>query len=116
MLTGRSVCGSVYSYSPDQEKPDLPKVVQNAGVTYSGPGVIDVKQNSFGVKKLPITYDQAANEERITQLHDSKHWFAGMIMYIWRKLNPALGKKKVAKVKKEQTMVQEQTVEKKEVS
>jgi hypothetical protein len=81
--------------SPDQEKPDLPKVVQDAGVTVSGPGVIDVKQNSFGVKKLPVTYEQAVIEEKVTELHDSKHWLMGMVIYIWRKLNPNIGKKKV---------------------
>jgi len=87
--------------SPDQEKPDLPKVVQNAGVTYSGPGVIDIKQNSFGIKKLPVTYDQAVVEEKVTELHDSKHWFMGMVMYIWRKLNPDISKPKKIKKKDE---------------
>ena len=82
----------VVEKSPDQEKPDLPKVVQDAGVTHSGPGVIDVSENQFGVKKLPITYHQAAVEEKVTKLHDSKHWLMGTVMYIWRKLNPKLGK------------------------
>ena len=78
--------------SPDQEKPDLPKAVQDAGVTHSGPGVIDVEENQFGVKKLPITYHQASVEEKVTKLHDSKHWLMGTVMYIWRKLNPKFGK------------------------
>jgi hypothetical protein len=85
--------------SPDQEKPDLPQIVQDAGmkhsdpgVTHSGLGVIDVEENQFGVKKLPITYHQAAVEEKVTKLHDSKHWLMGTVMYIWRKLNPKFGK------------------------
>jgi hypothetical protein len=83
--------------SADQEKPTIPQVVQDAGVTHSGPGVIDVQQNDFGIKKLPVTYQQAAVEEKKTRMHDSKHWLMGMIMYIWRKVNPKLGIKETTK-------------------
>ncbi len=91
----------VIEKSSDQEKPEIPKVLQDAGVTHSGPGIpvdVDVKQNSFGVKKLPITYQQAAVEEKVTKLHDSKHWLMGTVMYIWRKLHPKLGKNGVVAI------------------
>ena len=80
--------------SPDLEKPNLPDAVKVAGVTHSGPGVIDVdvKENALGITKLPITYQQAAVQEKVTKLHDSKHWLMGTVMYIWRKLHPKLGK------------------------
>jgi len=74
--------------SPDLEKPDLPKAVSDAGVTHSGPGVIAVQQNNFGVKQMPATYQQAAVQVKKTKLHDSQHWLMATIMYIWRKLNP----------------------------
>lgn len=88
--------------SPDQEKPEISKAVSDAGVTHSGPGIITVDRNNFSVTKMPETYEQAVEEEKKTQLHDSRHWFAAMIMYIWRKLNPTLGKKKVEEIKEEQ--------------
>ena len=73
--------------SPDLEKPDIPKAVSDAGVTQSGPGVIVVpQQNNFGVTQMPVSYQQAATQFKTTKLHDSKHWFLGMMMYIWRKL------------------------------
>lgn len=85
---------NIVEASPNQEKPDLSKAVQDAGVTHSGPGVIDVAQNDFGVKKLPMTYQQAAVDEKKTEFKESKHWFSALIMYIWRKLNPDVGKEK----------------------
>lgn len=88
--------------SPDQERPDLPKTVQDAGVTHSGPGIITVDKNNFEVTKMPETYEQAVKEEKKTQLHDSRHWFSAMIMYIWRKLNPTIGTKNAKEGKKEQ--------------
>ena len=73
--------------SPDLEKPDIPKVVSDAGVTQSGPGVIQVDDNSFGISQMPaITAQQAATQFKTTHLHDSKHWFVGMLIYIWKKL------------------------------
>ncbi|HWY79426.1 MAG TPA: hypothetical protein VNW29_03645, partial [Candidatus Sulfotelmatobacter sp.] len=89
--------------SPDQEKPEIPQEVKDAGVTHSGPGVIDVEQNDFGVKKMPaVTFPQAIEEEKRTKLHDSKHWYMAMVMYIWRKLNPKMGEKNVSTEKKTQ--------------
>ncbi|HSX08674.1 MAG TPA: hypothetical protein VLF93_00795 [Candidatus Saccharimonadales bacterium] len=101
----------VVEKSVDQEKPELPKVVKSAGVTHSGPGVIKVDQNSFGVKKLPVTYQQAAAEEKVTQLHDSKHWLMGMIMYIWRKLNPKIGTKDASSVTSSASTVIQQPIQ-----
>ena len=86
--------------SPDQEKPDIPKVVRDIGVTHSGPGIIAIEQNAFNVKTLPVPFAQAVHEERVTKLHDSKHWLMGMIIYIWRKLNPKLKEKQIKEIKK----------------
>lgn len=86
---------SVIEKSPDQEKPDI-KAIEDAGVTHSGPGIIAVEStNTLGIPKMPQTYQQAAVEEKETKLHDSKHWLSGLIKYIWRKVNPKLGKKGV---------------------
>ncbi len=83
--------------SPEVEKvveitpPDEPKLTQemkNVGVTHSGPGVIDVSPATFAPAKLPVAYEQALVEEKQTELHDSKHWLMGMILYLWRKVNP----------------------------
>jgi hypothetical protein len=71
----------------NQETPAIPKEVQDAGVTHSGPGVIVVEQqNNFGVSQMPISYPQAVVQIKKTKFKDSKHWFLGMMMYIWRKL------------------------------
>jgi hypothetical protein len=63
-------------------------------VTHSGPGVIieekGIEQNKFGVKTLPVTYQEALKEEKQTQLRDSKHWLMKTIMYVWQKINPKL--------------------------
>lgn len=79
--------------SPDVETPDIPKEVQKAGVTHSGPGMI-IDENSFGVTAMPMTYEQAAEEEKQTKFKDSRHWLLAQIMYVWRKLNPQYGKMK----------------------
>ncbi len=89
----------VVTSSPEVEKfveitpPDVPKLseeIKNAGVTHSGLGIIDVSQANFAPAKIPVTYERAVVEEKQTQLHDSKHWLMGKIMYIWRKLNPKI--------------------------
>lgn len=86
----------VLEKSPDQEKPVIPPAVKAAGVTHSGPGVIDVQvqQNGLIVKPLPATYAEAALEEKKTEFKSSKHWLMGTVMYVWRKINPELGKEK----------------------
>ncbi len=81
----------VVEISPNIEKPELPKIVKDAGVTLSGPGV-PIQENSFGVTKLPMTYQQAAIEVKKTKLNDSRHWFVAKLMYIWRKINPDIAK------------------------
>lgn len=71
----------------DQEKPTLSQAVQDAGVTHSGPGMIAVDENPFGVTQMPpITLQQAVVEEKKTGFKESKHWFMGLVEYIWRKL------------------------------
>jgi hypothetical protein len=80
--------------SPDHDKPKLPEEVKAVGVTHSGPGV-PIDQNVFGVKNLPMTYDQAIVEEKQhPKLNDSKHWLAELVLYVWRKLDPTYGKQK----------------------
>ena len=86
---------NIIEKAPDQEKPAIPQVVKDAGVTHSGPGMINVEENTFGISTLPKTYAQAAAEEKKTKVKDSKHWLVATIMYVWRKLNPKIGKKGV---------------------
>lgn len=83
----------VVEAAPDQEKPMIPQIVKDAGVTHSGPGMITVEENIFGVTTLPKTYQQAVAEEKQTKIKDSKHWLLATVMYVWRKLNPKLSKK-----------------------
>lgn len=78
--------------SPDVETPDIPKEVQKAGVTHSGPGMV-IDENSLGVAAMPMTYQEASVKEKATKFKDSRHWLLAEIMYIWRKLNPNYGKK-----------------------
>ncbi|MGH7204554.1 MAG: hypothetical protein ACREHC_09015 [Candidatus Levyibacteriota bacterium] len=85
--------------SGDQETPVIAEVVKQAGVTHSGPGVIPdttvkIKNNVFGIKTPPITYQQAVLEEKKTEFKTSKHWLMGIYEYVWRKINPTLGTKK----------------------
>lgn len=79
----------------DIEKPDIKEIAKD-GVTHSGTGVIPdmiaISKNNFGVKTMPESFDQAVNDEHQSRLHDSKHWFSAMIIYIWRKLNPKIKK------------------------
>jgi hypothetical protein len=82
----------VVEKSPDTEKPQLSEAVKAAGVTLSGPG-IPVDENVFGVKSLPMTYEEAVVQDKQTTMKDSKHWLAELVMYVWRKLDPTLGKK-----------------------
>ena len=84
----------VVEKSPNMENPELPEVVKQAGVTFSGPG-IPVEENVFAVQTMPVTYEQAVAEEKATKIKDSKHWLMAKIIYIWRKLNPNIGKKGV---------------------
>jgi hypothetical protein len=93
VVTSSSEVEAVIEKTPDQEKPALSEEVKKVGLTHSGPGVIAVEQeNSFGITKMPITYAQAADEEKKTNITQSKHWLMGVIMYVWRKVNPTLGK------------------------
>jgi hypothetical protein len=86
----------VVEKSPDTEKPQLSQAVKAAGVTLSGPG-IPVDENVFGVKSLPMTYEEALVQDKQTKMKDSKHWLAELVMYVWRKLDPTIGKKKGVK-------------------
>lgn len=83
---------AVVEKSPDTEKPDLPDAVKQAGVTFSGPG-IPVEENAFAIKTMPVSYEEAVKEEKATKIKDSKHWLMAKIIYIWRKINPDIGKK-----------------------
>jgi hypothetical protein len=93
----------VIEKSADVEKPVLSESVKQAGVTHSGPGIIpdkikvEVGDNNLGIKTLPITYEQAALEEKQTEFKSSKHWLMGIYEYVWRKINPALGTKEKKK-------------------
>ncbi len=85
---------TIIEASVDQDKPELSKEVKAAGVTHSGPGVIVVKQSSSGVQKMPpITYEQAKVEEKKTQLHEARHWYLALVLYLWQKINPKAGEK-----------------------
>jgi hypothetical protein len=84
----------VVEKAPDQDKPKIPEEVKAVGVTHSGPG-IPVDENVFNVKSLPMTYEQAVAEvKEHPKLNDSKHWLGELIKYVWRKLDPMIGKKK----------------------
>lgn len=76
--------------TPDQEKPVISQEVKKAGVTHSGPGVIDIPNPVIPAQKLPVSYFDAVEEEKVTKLHDSKHWFMGLVVYLWRRVNPKL--------------------------
>ena len=87
--------------SPDREKPELSEAVQQAGVTHSGPGIIpdkiivqEIPDNKFGITALAVPYEQAALEEKKAPFKSSKHWLMGIYEYVWRKINPDLGRKK----------------------
>lgn len=95
----------VVEKSSPQEKPVLPEAVKQAGVTHSGPGVIpdkikvvpktlQVPENKFGITAMPISYDQALLEEKQTSFKSSKHWLMGVYEYVWRKINPMIGRSK----------------------
>ena len=84
----------VVEKSVDTEKPKLTAAVKAAGVTLSGPG-IPVDENAFGVKSLPMTYEEAVIQDKQTRMNDSKHWLAELVMYVWHKIDPTIGKKGV---------------------
>lgn len=98
VVTGSVETEKAVENVPEAEKPPISEKLQKPPITHSGPGaMIDVDQNDFGVKKMPaITYPQAAAQVKKTGLHDSKHWFMAMMMYIWRKVKPGIEKEQVA--------------------
>jgi hypothetical protein len=92
------VASEVAANSPEVEKlieitpPEQPKIsdeLKNIGVTHSGPGVIP--QATFAPAKIPVSYEQALNEEekiKSNRLHSSKFWLLEKIKYLLRKVNP----------------------------
>jgi len=77
----------VVEKAAEHEELKLEKDVQNAGVTRSGPGVIDPAPKKLVENKLPaITYEQATLEEKKTPFKNSKHWFLGLLKFVLRKL------------------------------
>ncbi len=85
---------NIVEKTPELDQPKISEVVKAAGVTHSGPGV-PIDENAFNVKVLPMTYEQALNEEKThPKLNDSKHWLAELVLYVWRKLDPTHGRKK----------------------
>ena len=85
--------------SPAAEEPAIAPDVKKAGVTHSGPGlIVDVDENVLGIKKMPMTYADAAEAEKKAKFKDSKHWLMAHIMYIWRKINPNSNKEQKGEV------------------
>lgn len=77
---------NIVEASADSEKPEISEEEKDAGVTHSGPGVIVVEQSQpERITKIP-SYASAKEEEKKTQLHDSKHWLMAVVMYVWRKI------------------------------
>lgn len=112
-----------FEASPEIEKivekapsaePVLTQELKDAGVTHSGLGVIDASSATFAPAKIPVSYDTAVVEEKQTQLHDSKHWLMGKIMYLWRKINPNVTIKKPAPKKIEPVSIGQTTQPKSE--
>ena len=71
------------------EQPKISEELKKIGVTHSGPGVIP--QADFAPAKIPVSYEQALNEEekiKSNRLHSSKFWLLEKIKYLLRKANP----------------------------
>lgn len=69
----------------------VPKDVVSQYVKPEGAGV-PVPQNDFGIKTLPLSYMQADELEKRSDIKNGSHWFADKVKYLWEKLNPTLWK------------------------
>lgn len=74
--------------SPDTEKPDIPKDVQAIGVKHAGADIPHPVAPSGSVV-LPMTFDEANNNYNKKQWKNSISWFAGLIIYHWKKIKAA---------------------------
>ncbi len=43
---------------------------------------------------LPLSYTDAVALEKATHISDSKHWFAKLIEFLWKRTDPTIDKKK----------------------
>lgn len=82
----------VVEKSADTEKPEIAEELKKAGITHSGPG-IPIETNKFAITSMPMPYEEAKAMDKASTLHDSKHWLAELVMYVWRKLDPMIDKK-----------------------
>ncbi|HUQ84748.1 MAG TPA: hypothetical protein VM077_00345 [Candidatus Limnocylindrales bacterium] len=71
--------------SPDAEKPDIPKDVQQAGVTHVGEDV-PVHPTTSGFVSLPMSYDEAEFTRKKYKWKSSVAWLAAVVMYHWKKI------------------------------
>ena len=77
--------------TPQAENPFLPPELQKRGIMAAG-NAVPVPTNTFGIKALPMQYQDAVVKEKTLKLQESMKWLAGKIHYYWRKLNPKVYK------------------------
>lgn len=73
---------------PDAMAPKIEKEVQNANVTLAKESTPMVITTPGGKITLPETYASARQKERVTDISDSDHWYAALLMYLWSKYDP----------------------------
>lgn len=76
---------TIIEKTPDTEKPEIPKEVQNAGVTLAKEA-IPMPAGPTGSVVLPMTYQEAELTNKNYKWKDSVSWLASLIMYHWKKL------------------------------
>lgn len=79
---------AIIEKSPNTEKPDIPKEAQDAGVTHSGADIPHPAAPSGSVV-LPMTFEEAKTKYDKYKWRNSVSWFAGLIVYHWKKLKAA---------------------------
>ncbi len=66
--------------------------VQKLGASHAKESVPVITLPS-GTVHLPHSYQKALQIEKQTNIEDSSHWYAALILYLWKKLDPAYVKR-----------------------
>lgn len=69
--------------------PKIDREMAQAGVALSGAATPVVKTGT-GEVQLPMSYADALATEKRTKFWQALHWFAALVAYQWRKLDPSL--------------------------
>lgn len=77
---------------PDAKEPKIEEELRHAGVKLAKEST-PLITTPTGKIQLPLNYSQAVQKKKKTSFFDSVHWYAALIMYLWKKHDPDIVKK-----------------------